>query len=152
MEEEKKNLIEENKKITKLKEIEDKKTIHLMEENHRLSNKLNNLETVLIGPDKLNEIKKAQLSKDSELNINKLTQENYNLKDKLAKLEYNKVELKSKISELENPGKEMLQNDEELLKLNDMNKKLIKKIDFLQKRERELLNTLMNLKNELNKR
>ena len=152
MEEEKKNLIEENKKITKLKEIEDKKTIHLMEENHRLSNKLNNLETVLIGPDKLNEIKKAQLSKDSELNINKLTQENYNLKDKLTKLEYNKVELKSKISELENPGKEMLQNDEELLKLNDMNKKLIKKIDFLQKRERELLNTLMNLKNELNKR
>jgi hypothetical protein len=45
----------------------------------------------------------------------------------------------------------MLQDDEELMYLSDQNKKLSKRVEFLQRRERELLHTLMQIKNDTSK-
>lgn len=146
LEAEKTSLLEDSKKLTKLKEYEDMKTLKLMEENQKLSNKLKNLEMVLIGPSRIQEMNKAANSASSDLNISRLTQENLNLRKKLSKVEYEKTELKNSIASLENPGTLMKNNDEELLQLTDQNRKLNKRVEFLQKRERELLQTLMQLK------
>ena len=57
------------------------------------------------------------------------------------------LELKNIIANFDNPGLQMKVDDEELIFLSDQNRKLSKRVEFLQRRERELLQALMKLKN-----
>eukprot|EP00340_Litonotus_pictus_P013005 CAMPEP_0170539290 /NCGR_PEP_ID=MMETSP0209-20121228/103834_1 /TAXON_ID=665100 ORGANISM="Litonotus pictus, Strain P1" /NCGR_SAMPLE_ID=MMETSP0209 /ASSEMBLY_ACC=CAM_ASM_000301 /LENGTH=238 /DNA_ID=CAMNT_0010841175 /DNA_START=470 /DNA_END=1183 /DNA_ORIENTATION=- len=125
-------------KLSKANDQSNKKIIRLEEENKGLSSKLNNLELVLIGPTKIQELNQAKLSATSENNLYNLTQENNQLRERMNKLEIKKNELKVEVSKLENPGNIMRQNDEELTLLTEQNRKLVNKVEFLQKREREL--------------
>lgn len=102
---------------------------------------------MLIGPSKLEELKIGQMSANNENNLYNLSQENSQLRNNLSKLEFQKNELKNELSKVLNPGVIMKQDDQDLIILSDQNKKLVKKAEFLQKRERELLQTLMQLKN-----
>jgi kinesin family protein 12 len=135
-------------KYLKDNELKQKHVSKLELENEDLSNKLNNLEVVLIGPNKLEELNKAKFSKSSEMNIKDLTKENYSLKENLSKLEIQKSELLNEVDKFENPGIIMIQNNNNLELLNEQNRKLTKRVEYLQKRERELLQTMLLLKNQ----
>lgn len=76
--------------------------------------------------------------------------ENENLKKQVDQLELDKSELKEILSKKENPGKAALRDETEINKLNEINIKLTRRVEFLQKRERELLEVIVKLKNEHN--
>lgn len=69
------------------------------------------------------------------------------MKKTVDKLELEKSELKEIIKK-DNPAKKVIKEDEEIQNLTDTNAKLMRRVEFLQKRERELLETIMKLKNE----
>jgi hypothetical protein len=73
--------------------------------------------------------------------------ENNELKKTVDRLELEKSELKEIIRK-DNPAKKVIKEDEEINGLKDNNSKLMRRVEFLQKRERELLETIMKLKNE----
>lgn len=139
------NSLDENKVLKREKDILDKQSYNLIEENKVLSSKLTNLENVFIGPSKISELNRSIIGQ-GELNISKLTNDNLNLRKVLQKTEFEKAELREKASKVENPGMVIKAEDEELAQLTEQNAKLNRRVEFLQKRERELLQTLMQLK------
>ena len=68
------------------------------------------------------------------------------LKKTIDKLELDKLELKEIIAKAENPGIKMKSDTLEFEGLKEQNGKLARRVEFLQKRERELLETITKLK------
>ena len=77
--------------------------------------------------------------------------ENKELKKTIDKLEMDKIELKEILSKQENPGQKIYNDNVEFENLKEQNEKLSRRVEFLQKRERELLETVMKLKMENSK-
>lgn len=141
-----KRIKESISELNKKKEMEDKKTERLLLHNQNLSCKLNNLELVLIGPKKMRDLGEEDGCMIKSLDLTVLTKENAELKDRLRCLEHKKLELKNIISSLENPGKIINNDNDEFEVLRNENEKLSKKVEFLMKRERELLQTLLSMR------
>ena len=76
--------------------------------------------------------------------------ENNELKKTIDKLETDKIQLQEIISKGKNPGIKIYNDSVEFDNIKDQNNKLVRRVEFLQKRERELLETIMKLKMESN--
>ncbi len=153
VDEEVQRLNEENEELRKEKENQERQNMNLINENNILNAKLNNLENVFIGSDIVRN-KDGSVYNDlgENYNLNAIMLENKELKKTIDKLEMDKIELKEIVTKNENQGK--FQNDNiEFDNLKDQNEKLARRVQFLQNRERELLQTIMKLKmdnNEIN--
>jgi hypothetical protein len=141
----------ENEDLKKIKEKQIKENMNLSEENNILNKKLINLENVFIGNEKMVE-KDSGLTNitDENYNISSIMVENKELKKTIDKLEADKIQLQDIISKNKNPAIKIYNDSVEFENIKDQNNKLIKRVEFLQKRERELLETIMKLKMELN--
>lgn len=147
----------------------DLEIIRLRQENHQLrfqnelierdsdnitfeksiQSKIENLENFYIGSAiKRNPIdQKAQIQ--SEYETSTLTLENREMKDKLRTLEEEKIELTQNLTMLQQKvpvqGSQMhavRHDSHELMAQEEKNRNLKRQVDFLQKRERELLDNL----------
>jgi hypothetical protein len=128
-----------------------KENRRLNEENIALNSKLINLENVFIGSELLNK-KDSTMANISEknYNISAIMVENTELKKTIDKLETDKIQLQEIISKGKNPGIKIYNDSVEFDNIKDQNNKLVRRVEFLQKRERELLETIMKLKMESN--
>ena len=141
----------ENEDLKNIKEKQIKENRKLNDENNALNNKLINLENVFIGNDLLNK-KDSTISNISEnnYNISAIMVENTELKKTIDKLEMDKIQLQEIISKGKNPGIKIYNDSAEFENIKEQNNKLIRRVEFLQKRERELLENIMKLKMETN--
>ena len=116
-----------------------------------LNNKLINLENVFIGSEIMNNQDSglANIS-DTNYNVSAIMVENKELKKTIDKLEMDKIQLQEIIAKGKNPGMKIYNDSVEFETLKDQNTKLSRRVEFLQKRERELLETIMKLKMENN--
>jgi len=144
IEDEIQKLKEENEELRKEKENQIKENDKLINENSILNNKLNNLENVFIGSENKKIIGNDNL--EENYNLSAIMLENKELKKTIDQLEMDKIELKDMVSKKENPGMKILNDNIEYENLKEQNAKLTRKIEFLQNRERELLQTIMKLK------
>ena len=144
VEEEIQKLKEENEELRKEKDNQIKENDKLINENSILNNKLNNLENVFIGSENKKIIGNDNL--EENYNLSSIMLENKELKKTIDQLEMDKIELKDMVSKKENPGMKILNDNIEFENLKEQNAKLTRKIEFLQNRERELLQTIMKLK------
>ena len=147
IEKEVQKLQEEVEELKKNKEVSERQNINLVNENSILNAKLTNLENVFIGSDIVRN-KDGSVSNDigENYNLSSLMLENKELKKTIDKLELDKLELKEIIAKAENPGIKMKSDTLEFEGLKEQNGKLARRVEFLQKRERELLETIMKLK------
>lgn len=147
LEKEVQKLQEELEELKKNKEVSERQNINLVNENSILNAKLTNLENVFIGSDIVRN-KDGSVSNDigENYNLSSLMLENKELKKTIDKLELDKLELKEIIAKTENPGIKMKSDTLEFEGLKEQNGKLARRVEFLQKRERELLETIMKLK------
>lgn len=154
LEQEVQKLQSEVEELKKGKETSERQNINLVNENQILTAKLNNLENVFIGSDIIRN-KDGSVSNDigENYNLSSIMLENKELKKTIDKLELDKLELKEIIAKAENPGVKMKSDTLEFEGLKEQNGKLARRVEFLQKRERELLETIMKLKmdNSVNK-
>jgi hypothetical protein len=141
----------ENEDLKNIKEKQIKENRKLNDENNALNNKLINLENVFIGNDLLNK-KDSTISNISEnnYNISAIMVENTELKKTIDKLEMDKIQLQEIISKGKNPGIKIYNDSAEFENIKEQNNKLIRRVEFLQKRERELLENIMKLKMQTN--
>ena len=147
LEQEVQKLQSEVEELKKGKETSERQNINLVNENQILTAKLNNLENVFIGSDIVRN-KDGSVSNDigENYNLSSIMLENKELKKTIDKLELDKLELKEIIAKAENPGVKMKSDTLEFEGLKEQNGKLARRVEFLQKRERELLETIMKLK------
>jgi len=140
----------ENEDLKNKKETQMKENRKLNEENNALNSKLINLENVFIGSELLNK-KDSTMANISEgnYNISAIMVENTELKKTIDKLETDKIQLQEMISK-KNPGIKIFNEGAEFDNMKEQNNKLVRRVEFLQKRERELLETIMKLKLENN--
>ena len=87
---------------------------------------------------------------ENNYNISAIMVENNELKKTIDKLETDKIQLQEIISKGKNPGIKIYNDSVEFDNIKDQNNKLVRRVEFLQKRERELLETIMKLKMESN--
>jgi len=122
---------------------------NLSHENTILNSKLQNLENVFVGSNIIRH-KDGSVSNEMEGNysMSGLTLENNQLKKVIDKLELENAELKDILSKKDNPGKQLMKEDADLKEIKETNSNLQRRVEFLQKRERELLETIMKLKND----
>ena len=141
----------ENDELKKIKENQMKENKKLSDENDMLNNKLINLENVFIGSEIMNNQDSglANIS-DTNYNVSAIMVENKELKKTIDKLEMDKIQLQEIIAKGKNPGMKIYNDSVEFETLKDQNTKLSRRVEFLQKRERELLETIMKLKMENN--
>ena len=151
VDEEVQRLNEENEELRKEKENQERQNMNLINENNILNAKLNNLENVFIGSDIVRN-KDGSVYNDlgENYNLNAIMLENKELKKTIDKLEMDKIELKEIVSKQENPGMKIQNDNIEFDNLKDQNAKLTRRVEFLQNRERELLQTIMKLKMDNN--
>ena len=151
VDEEVQRLNEENEELRKEKENQERQNMNLINENNILNAKLNNLENVFIGSDIIRN-KDGSVYNDlgENYNLNAIMLENKELKKTIDKLEMDKIELKEIVSKQENPGMKIQNDNIEFDNLKDQNAKLTRRVEFLQNRERELLQTIMKLKMDNN--
>jgi hypothetical protein len=76
--------------------------------------------------------------------------ENRELKKTIDKLEMDKIQLQGIVAKGKNPGMKIYNDSVEFENMKEQNTKLVRRVEFLQKRERELLETIMKLKMENN--
>ena len=147
LEQEVQKLQSEVEELKKGKETSERQNINLVNENQILTAKLNNLENVFSGSDIVRN-KDGSVSNDigENYNLSSIMLENKELKKTIDKLELDKLELKEIIAKAENPGVKMKSDTLEFEGLKEQNGKLARRVEFLQKRERELLETIMKLK------
>src|SRR5690606_37539886 len=109
-------LKEENMILKKQKDTSERQNANLINENMILAAKLNNLENVFIGS---NIIRNRDGSVMNDLgenyNISAVILENNELKKKIDKLELDKSELKEIVAKKDNPGKKIINDDNEML-------------------------------------
>jgi len=141
----------ENDELRKIKESQMKENKSLSDENNILNNKLINLENVFIGSEIMNNQDSglANIS-DTNYNVSAIMVENKELKKTIDKLEMDKIQLQEIISRGKNPGMKIYNDSVEFENMKEQNSKLVRRVEFLQKRERELLETIMKLKMENN--
>ena len=141
----------ENDELRKIKENQMKENQKLSDENNILNNKLINLENVFIGSEIMNNQDSglANIS-DTNYNVSAIMVENKELKKTIDKLEMDKIQLQEIITKGKNPGMKIYNDSVEFENMKEQNNKLIRRVEFLQKRERELLETIMKLKMENN--
>jgi hypothetical protein len=141
----------ENDELRKIKESQMKENKSLSDENNILNNKLINLEHVFIGSEIMNNQDSglANIS-DTNYNVSAIMVENKELKKTIDKLEMDKIQLQEIISRGKNPGMKIYNDSVEFENMKEQNSKLVRRVEFLQKRERELLETIMKLKMENN--
>ena len=141
----------ENDELRKIKENQMKENQKLSDENNILNNKLINLENVFIGSEIMNNQDSglANIS-DTNYNVSAIMVENKELKKTIDKLEMDKIQLQEIIAKGKNPGLKIYNDSVEFENMKEQNNKLIRRVEFLQKRERELLETIMKLKMENN--
>ena len=151
VDEEVQRLNEENEELRKEKENQERQNMNLINENNILNAKLNNLENVFIGSDIIRN-KDGSVYNDlgENYNLSTIMLENKELKKTIDKLEMDKIELKEIVSKQENPGMKIQNDNIEFDNLKDQNEKLARRVQFLQNRERELLQTIMKLKMDNN--
>jgi len=141
----------ENEDLKNIKETQMKENRRLSDENNLLNSKLINLENVFIGCDVMNKQDSAMSNiSENNYNISAIIVENTELKKTIDKLEMDKIQLQEIISKGKNPGIKIYNESAEFENMKDQNNKLIRRVEFLQKRERELLETIMKLKMENN--
>ena len=147
-----KKLQEENEELKKIKDNQEHQNMNLHNENEILNAKLTNLENVFIGSNIIRN-KDGSVSNDlgDNYNLSAIMLENKELKKTIDKLEMDKIELKEILSKQENPGQKIYNDNVEFESLKEQNEKLSRRVEFLQKRERELLETVMKLKMENSK-
>ena len=147
LEQEVQKLQSEVEELKKGKETSERQNINLVNENQILTAKLNNLENVFIGSDIVRN-QDGSVSNDigENYNLSSIMLENKELKKTIDKLELDKLELKEIIAKAENPGVKMKSDTLEFEGLKEQNGKLARRVEFLQKREIELLETIMKLK------
>lgn len=138
---------DELKEIKNQKEQVERQNMNLINENTILNAKLNNLETVFIGGNIIRN-KDGSITNDigENYNLTSVMLENKELKKAIDKLEIDKIELKGIISKTQNPGEQIRNERLGFEGLQEHNNKLARRVEFLQKRERELLETIMKLK------
>ena len=141
----------ENDQLRKIKANQIKENQKLSDENNILNNKLINLENVFIGSEIMNNQDSglANIS-DTNYNVSAIMVENKELKKTIDKLEMDKIQLQEIIARGKNPGMKMYNDSIEFETMKDQNAKLSRRVEFLQKRERELLETIMKIKMENN--
>jgi len=128
-----------------------KENRRLKEENNLLNNKLINLENVFIGSDLMNKQDSSNSNiSENNYNLSAIMVENTELKKTIDKLETDKIQLQEMIAKKKNPGVKIFNDSEEFENIKEQNSKLVRRVEFLQKRERELLETIMKLKMEIN--
>ena len=151
MDKEIEKLKSENEELKKIKNNQLIENKNLEEENNVLNAKLINLENVFIGSEIMNNQDSglANIS-DVNYNVSAIMEENKELKKTIDKLEFDKIQLKEMIARGENPGMKIYNDSVEFENMKDQNTKLARRVEFLQKRERELLETIMKLKMENN--
>ena len=141
----------ENDELKKIKDNQIKENQKLSDENNILNNKLINLENVFIGSEIMNNQDSglANIS-DTNYNVSAIMVENKELKKTIDKLEMDKIQLQDIIAKGKNPGMKIYNDSVEFENMKEQNRKLSRRVEFLQKRERELLETIMKLKMENN--
>ena len=141
----------ENDELRKIKETQMKENKNLSDENNILNNKLINLENVFIGSEIMNNQDSglANIS-DTNYNVSAIMVENRELKKTIDKLEMDKIQLQGIVAKGKNPGMKIYNDSVEFENMKEQNTKLVRRVEFLQKRERELLETIMKLKMENN--
>ena len=141
-------LTEENEELRKSKENFEREKMNLFNENMILNAKLNNLENIYIGSDIIRH-NDGSVSNDIDPNYNlsAVLLENKELKKTIDKLEIDKIQLKDIVMKNEEQEKNYSENTE-FENMKEQNVKLTRKIEFLQKREKELLETIMRLKSQ----
>ena len=141
----------ENEELKKIKESQMKENKNLSDENNVLNNKLINLENVFIGSEIMNNQDSglANIS-DTNYNVSAIMVENRELKKTIDKLEMDKIQLQGIVAKGKNPGMKIYNDSVEYENMKEQNTKLVRRVEFLQKRERELLETIMKLKMENN--
>ena len=87
---------------------------------------------------------------EKNYNISAIMVENTELKKTIDKLEMDKIQLQEIIAKGKNPGIKIYNEGAEFENMKEQNTKLVRRVEFLQKRERELLETIMKLKMENN--
>ena len=141
-------LTEENENLRKAKETNERQKMNLNNENMILNAKLNNLENIYIGSDIIRHNDGSVSNNiDTNYNLSAVLLENKELKKTIDKLEMDKIQLKDIVRKTEDQDKDYTQNIE-FENMKEQNAKLSRKIEFLQKRESELLETIMKLKSQ----
>ena len=141
-------LTEENEDLRKAKETYERQKMNLNNENMILNAKLNNLENIYIGSDIIRHNDGSVSNNiDTNYNLSAVLLENKELKKTIDKLEMDKIQLKDIVKKNEEQDKDYSENIE-FENMKEQNAKLSRKIEFLQKRESELLETIMKLKSQ----
>ena len=141
-------LTEENEELRKSKENFEREKMNLNNENMILNAKLNNLENIYIGSDIIRHNDGSVSNNiDPNYNLSAVLLENKELKKTIDKLEIDKIQLKDIVTKNEEQEKNFEENIE-FENMKEQNMKLSRKIEFLQKREKELLETIMKLKSQ----
>lgn len=144
----------ENEEIRNAKELAEKNYQIVMNDNNALNLKLENLENVFIGGPimKGNTGTEQKLLSDEYMTANLLA-ENTELKNNITRLEEKVLELNISLKEksagmnliAQNIGDSMSQVNE-LMKMKNANSDLQKRVEYLQVRERDLLDNLVKVK------
>ena len=122
--------------------------MNLNNENMILNAKLTNLENIYIGSDIIRHNDGSVSNNiDTNYNLSAVLLENKELKKTIDKLEMDKIQLKDIVMKTEEQQKDYSENIE-FENMKEQNAKLSRKIEFLQKRESELLETIMKLKSQ----
>ena len=146
--EELRQLTEENEDLRKTKEKYERQKMNLNNENMILNAKLNNLENIYIGSDIIRHSDGSVTNNiDTNYNLSAVLLENKELKKTIDKLELDKIQLKDIVMKTEEQDKNYSENIE-FENMKEQNAKLSRKIEFLQKRESEILETIMKLKSQ----
>ena len=141
-------LTEENEDLRKAKETYERQKMNLNNENMILNAKLNNLENIYIGSDIIRHNDGSVSNNiDTNYNLSAVLLENKELKKTIDKLEMDKIQLKDIVKKNEENDRDYNESIE-FENMKEQNAKLSRKIEFLQKRESELLETIMKLKSQ----
>ena len=141
-------LTEQNEDLRKAKETYERQKMNLSNENMILNAKLNNLENIYIGSDIIRHNDGSVSNNiDTNYNLSAVLLENKELKKTIDKLEMDKIQLKDIAKKNEENNRDYNESIE-FENMKEQNAKLSRKIEFLQKRESELLETIMKLKSQ----
>jgi hypothetical protein len=136
---------DENLQLKLSKENSERQAQNLIIENQMLAGKLNNLEHVFAGVSDVSEKATSQYS-ITNVKFKQLLNENANIKRQISKLEQDRI-MKTKDetrSSTSRPASEV----GDAMQLKQMNTQLQKRIEFLQKREKDLVEHIMKFQKD----
>ncbi|KRX04696.1 P-loop containing nucleoside triphosphate hydrolase [Pseudocohnilembus persalinus] len=140
----------ENSELRSAREVAEKNYHVIMNDNNALQIKLENLERVFIGnPQSKGDTNKDKLSKDYMSST--LILENSELKKRILELEKKNSDLTNMVKQNIGQGKNGSDPADlgEIMNLNQQNRQLQQRVEFLQNRERDLMDNMMKLQKQL---